>query len=129
MDTHAFTYLVKRTFRKYTPGGQAPNPSLLRSIFTTWLYSLRYDTEDGFLQQIKASSAKWKAHSERVAGAVYNKEQVYQKREFALLLSFCEEYAVRHAYDRQAASGGDAAAEEEDAEEKEEDEEKGAEWT
>jgi hypothetical protein len=25
---------------------------------------------------------------------------VYQKREFALLLSFCEEYAVRHAYDR-----------------------------
>ena len=100
MDTHAFTYFVKRTFRKYTPGGQAPNPSLLRSIFTTWLYSLRYDTEDDFLQQIKASSAKWKAHSERVAGAVYNKEQVYQKREFALLLSFCEEYAVRHAYDR-----------------------------
>ena len=97
MDTHSFTYWVKRTFRKYTPGGQAPNPSLLRSIFTTWLYSLRYDTEDDFLRQIKASSAKWKAHSERVAGAAYNKEQVYQKREFALLLSFCEEYAARHA--------------------------------
>ena len=63
MDTNAFTYWVKRTFRKYTPGGQAPNPSLLRSIFTTWLYSLRYDTEDDFLRQIKASSAKWKAHS------------------------------------------------------------------
>ena len=114
MDTHSFTYFVKRTFRKYTPGGQAPNPSLLRSIFTTWLYSLRYDTEDDFLQQIKASSAKWKAHSDRVAGAVYNKEQVYQKREFALLLSFCEEYATRHAYDRQSKDNENGEDEEAD---------------
>jgi hypothetical protein len=35
-------------------------------------------------------------------GAVYNKEQVYQKREFALLLSFCEEYAARHAHGGQS---------------------------
>ena len=112
MGTNSFTSFVKRTFRKYTPGGQAPNPSLLRSIFTTWLYSLRYDKEDDFLQKIKASSAKWKAHSQQVAGAVYNKEQVYQKREFALLLSFCEEYARRHAYDRQS---GDAETEEAEA--------------
>ena len=112
MGTTSFTSFVKRTFRKYTPGGQAPNPSLLRSIFTTWLYSLRYDKEDDLLQQIKASSAKWKAHSQQVAGAVYNKEQVYQKREFALLLSFCEEYARRHAYDRQS---GDAENEDKQA--------------
>ena len=39
---------------------------------------------------------------------MYNKEQVYQKREFALLLSFCEEYAVRHAYDHQGVVNGDA---------------------
>jgi hypothetical protein len=104
MDLTAFAQFVKRTFHKYTESGQAPNPSLLRSIFTTWLYSLRYDTEDHFLQQIKASSAKWKAHSERVAGTVYNKEQVYQKREFSLLLRFCEEYAERYAYDRPAES-------------------------
>jgi len=100
MSSTSFTTFVKHTFRKYTPGGQAPNPSLLRSIFTTWLYSLRYDTEDAFLQQIKASSAKWKAHSEHVAATVYNRELVYQQKEFALLLRFCEEYAKRYAYDR-----------------------------
>ena len=78
---HSF---VKQTFRKYTTvttHGQAHNPSLLRSIFTTWRYSLRYDTEDPFLQQIKASSTKWKAHSEHVAATVYNKELMYQKKE------------------------------------------------
>ena len=65
--------------------------------FTTWLYSLRYDAEDSFLQQIKASSAKWKAHSERVASTVYNKELVYQKKEFSQLLQFCELYAEQFA--------------------------------
>lgn len=64
------------------------------------LGSLRYDTEDAFLQQIKASSAKWEAHSEHVAATVYNRELVYQRKEFALLLRFCEEYAKRYAYDR-----------------------------
>jgi hypothetical protein len=101
MDSNSFAYWVKRTFCRYTEGGQAPNPSLLRSIYTTWLYSLRYDSEDPFLKQVKASSAKWKAHSERVAGVVYNKEMMYQKKEFALLLRFSEEYAERYSYDRQ----------------------------
>ena len=101
MSSTSFTSFVKQTFRKYTAEGRAPNPSLLRSIFTTWLYSLRYDTEDEFLAQIKASSAKWKAHSEHVAATVYNKESMYQKKEFALLLRFCEQYAQRYAYDRQ----------------------------
>ena len=108
MSSTSFTSFVKQTFRKYTPDGRAPNPSLLRSIFTTWLYSLRYDTEDTFLQQIKASSAKWKAHSEHVAATVYNKEAVYQKKEFALLLRFCERYAQRYAYDRQGEEGEEA---------------------
>ena len=85
MDCTAFNHFVKNTFQKYTENQKAPNPSLLRSIFTTWLYSLRYDTEDSFLQQIKSSSAKWKAHSEQIAATVYNKELVYQKKEFSLL--------------------------------------------
>ena len=100
MDPTSFSVFVKQTVQKYTEGGRAPNPSLLRSIFTTWLYGIRYDVEDAFLQQIKASSAQWKAHSEQVASTVYNKELVYQKKEFALLLQFCEKYAERFAHDR-----------------------------
>jgi hypothetical protein len=95
----SFTRFVKATFVKYLEGGQAPNPTLLRSIFTTWLYGLRYDTEDVFVQQIKASSAKWKAHSEQVAASVYNKELVYQHQAFTQLLLFCEAYSARFAYD------------------------------
>ena len=95
----SFTRFVKATFAKYLDGGQAPNPTLLRSIFTTWLYGLRYDTEDVFLQQIKASSAKWKAHSEQVAATVYNKELIYQHKAFAQLLLFCEAYSARFVYD------------------------------
>ena len=37
----SFTSFVKATFAKYLDGGQAPNPTLLRSIFTTWLYGLQ----------------------------------------------------------------------------------------
>ncbi len=96
----SFTMLVKATFRKYTDRNKGPNPSLLRSIFTTWLYGLRYDTDDAFLQEIKSSSARWKAHSEQVASTVYNKELVYQQKEFAQLLLFCEAYSERYAYDR-----------------------------
>ena len=99
MNPTPFTKFVKATFGKYTEGGKAPNPSLLRSIFTTWLYGLRYDTEDTFLAQIKASSARWKAHTEQIAATVYNKELVYQQREFAVLLQFCEAYSSRYAYD------------------------------
>ena len=95
----SFTNYVKTTFGKYTDNGRSPNPSLLRSIFTTWLYGLRYDTEDEFLQQIKASSARWKAHSEQIAAAVYNRELIYQHREFAVLLRFCEQYSSRFNYD------------------------------
>ena len=73
-----FTSFVKTTSSKYTEGGKGPNPSLLRSIFTTWLYVLQYDTEDAFLQEIKASSAKWKAHSEQMAATVCNKDLIYQ---------------------------------------------------
>ena len=97
---NVFTSFVKTTFSKYTEGGKGPNPSLLRSIFTTWLYGLRYDTEDTFLQEIKASSAKWKAHSEQMAATVYDKDIVYQQKVFAQLLLFCETYSERFAYDR-----------------------------
>jgi hypothetical protein len=76
-----------------------PNPSLLRSIFTTWLYGIQYDTEDAFLQQIKASSARWKAHSEQIAATVYNRELIYQHQEFAVLLRFCELYSSRFSHD------------------------------
>src|SRR6185437_3875951 len=93
-----FTSFVKTTFQKYTENQKAPNPSLLRSIFTTWLYSLQYDTEDTFLQRIKSSSAKWKAHSEQMAATVYNKELVYQTKEFSQLLHFCELYAEQFSY-------------------------------
>ena len=99
MPPTRFTTFVKTTFAKYTEDAKAPNPSLLRSIFTTWLYGLRYDTEDAFLAQIKASSAQWKAHSEQIAATVYNKQLVYQQREFAVLLKFCEVYSSRFAYD------------------------------
>ncbi len=107
MSPTGFTNFVKTTFGKYTEGGKAPNPSLLRSIFTTWLYGLRYDTEDAFLAQIKASSAQWKAHSEQIAATVYNKQLVYQQREFAVLLKFCEAYSGRFAYDGASQSNGD----------------------
>ena len=100
MGPTPFTSFVKATFRKYTDTKKGPNPSLLRSIFTTWLYGLRYDTEDSFLQEIKMSSAKWKAHTELVAGTVYNKELIYQQQQFAQLLIFCESYSERYAYDR-----------------------------
>ena len=103
----SFTNYVKTTFGKYTDNGRSPNPSLLRSIFTTWLYGLRYDTEDEFLQQIKASSARWKAHSEQIAATVYNRELIYQHREFAVLLRFCEQYSGRFNYDGGAAGIGD----------------------
>ena len=112
----SFTSYVKSTFGKYCEGGRTPNPSLLRSIFTTWLYGLRYDTEDGFLQEIKSSSARWKAHSEQVARTVYNKELVYQQKEFRLLLQFCEAYSARHAYDRPAST--DNASTDSDGEER-----------
>ena len=102
MGPTAFTSFVKATFSKYTDNGKGPNPSLLRSIFTTWLYGLQYDTEDAFLQEIKASSAKWKAHSEQMASSVYNKDVIYQHKVFAQLLLFCETYSERYAYDRQA---------------------------
>ena len=95
----SFTTFVKTTFGKYTDSGRSPNPSLLRSIFTTWLYGIRYDTEDAFLQQIKASSARWKAHSEQIAATVYNRELIYQQQEFAVLLRFCELYSSRFSYD------------------------------
>jgi Chromo (CHRromatin Organisation MOdifier) domain len=104
MDCTAFNHFVKNTFQKYTENHKAPNPSLLRSIFTTWLYSLRYDTEDSFLQQIKSSSAKWKAHSEQIAATVYNKELVYQKKEFSQLLHFCEVYAEQFSPQRNTSS-------------------------
>ena len=104
MDCTAFNHFVKNTFQKYTENQKAPNPSLLRSIFTTWLYSLRYDTEDSFLQQIKSSSAKWKAHSEQIAATVYNKELVYQKKEFSQLLHFCEVYAEQFSPQRNTSS-------------------------
>jgi integrase len=100
MGPNVFTSFVKTTFSKYTEAGKGPNPSLLRSIFTTWLYGLRYDTEDTFLQEIKASSAKWKAHSEQMAATVYNKDVVYQQKAFAQLLLFCETYSERYAYNR-----------------------------
>ena len=102
MGPTAFTTFVKLTFSKYTDTGKGPNPSLLRSIFTTWLYGLQYDTEDPFLQEIKASSAKWKAHSEQMAATVYNKDVIYQHKVFARLLLFCETYSERYAYNRQA---------------------------
>ena len=111
MSPTGFTGFVKKTFGKYTEGGKAPNPSLLRSIFTTWLYGLRYDTEDAFLAQIKASSAQWKAHSEQIAATVYNKQLVYQHREFAALLRFCEAYSGRFAYDAASDADGNAADE------------------
>ena len=95
-----FTNFVKATFQKHTDSGKGPNPSLLRSIFTTWLYGLQYDTEDTFLQEIKSSSAKWKAHTELVASSVYNKELIYQQQQFNQLLVFCESYSDRFAYDR-----------------------------
>ena len=98
----SFTSLVKTTFGKYTDSGRSPNPSLLRSIFTTWLYGIQYDTEDAFLQQIKASSARWKAHSEQIAATVYNRELIYQHKEFAVLLRFCELYSSRFSYDGDA---------------------------
>ena len=101
MGPTSFTSFVKLTFSKYTDSGRGPNPSLLRSIFTTWLYGLQYDTEDPFLQEIKASSAKWKAHSEQMAVTVYNKDVIYQHKAFAQLLLFCETYSERFAYDRQ----------------------------
>ena len=101
MGPTAFTSFVKLTFSRYTDGGKGPNPSLLRSIFTTWLYGLQYDTEDAFLQEIKASSAKWKAHSEQIAATVYNKDVIYQHKVFAQLLLFCETYSERYAYNRQ----------------------------
>ena len=104
MGPTAFTSFVKQTFSKYSEGGKGPNPSLLRSIFTTWLYGLQYDTEDAFLQEIKASSAKWKAHSEQMAATVYNKDIMYQQKAFAQLLLFCETYSARYAYDGQAAA-------------------------
>ena len=104
MSPGVFTSFVKATFSKYTEGGKGPNPSLLRSIFTTWLYGLQYDTEDAFLQEIKASSAKWKAHSEQMAATVYNKDLIYQHKAFAQLLLFCERYSQRYAYDRQASA-------------------------
>ena len=97
-----FTNFVKATFQKHTDSGKGPNPSLLRSIFTTWLYGLQYDTEDTFLQEIKSSSAKWKAHTEFVASTVYNKEWIYQQKQFNQLLIFCESYSDRFAYDRGA---------------------------
>ncbi len=100
MSPTPFTNFVKATCQKYTDNGKGPNPSLLRSIFTTWLYGLRYDTEDTFLQEIKSSSAKWKAHTELVASTVYNKELVYQQKQFNQLLAFCESYSDRFAYDR-----------------------------
>ncbi len=102
MAPTGFTLFVKTTFGKYTEGGKTPNPSLLRSIFTTWLYGLQYDSDDTYLQEIKASSAQYKAHSEMVARTVYNKELVYQAKQFAQLLSFCERYSERFAYDRSA---------------------------
>ena len=102
MSPGVFTSFVKTTFSKYTEGGKGPNPSLLRSIFTTWLYGLQYDTEDAFLQEIKASSAKWKAHSEQMAATVYNKDLIYQHKAFAQLLLFCETYSERYAYDRRS---------------------------
>ena len=107
MSPTGFTTFVKTTFAKHTENGEAPNPSLLRSIFTTWLYGLRYDTEDAFLAQIKASSAQWKAHSEQIAATVYNKQLVYQQREFAALLRFCEAYSSRFAYDAADGAAGD----------------------
>ena len=103
----SFTNYVKTTFGKYTDSDRCPNPSLLRSIFTTWLYGIRYDTEDEFLQQIKASSARWKAHSEQIAATVYNRELIYQHRKFAVLLRFCEQYSSRFSYDGGAAGTGD----------------------
>ena len=102
MGPTAFTTFVKLTFSKYTDTGKGPNPSLLRSIFTTWLYGLQYDAEDAFLQEIKASSAKWKAHSEQMAATVYNKDVIYQHKVFAQLLLFCEMYSQRYSYNRQA---------------------------
>jgi hypothetical protein len=102
MGPTSFTLFVKTTFGKYTEGGKTPNPSLLRSIFTTWLYGLQYDSEDKYLQEIKASSAQYKAHSEMMARTVYNKELVYQAKQFAQLLLFCERYSERFAYDRVA---------------------------
>ena len=96
----SFTSFVKTTFAQYVDGGRQPNPTLLRSIFTTWLYGLQFDTEDVFLQQIKASSAQWKAHSEQIAATVYNKELIYQHKVFAQLLIFCESYSARFAHDR-----------------------------
>ena len=101
MGPTGFTLFVKTTFGKYTEGGKTPNPSLLRSIFTTWLYGLQYDSqEDAYLREIKASSAQYKAHSEMMARTVYNKELVYQAKRFAQLLLFCERYSERFAYDR-----------------------------
>ena len=93
MSPTPFTNFVKATFQKYTDNGKGPNPSLLRSIFTTWLYGLRYDTEDAFLQEIKSSSARWKAHTELIASTVYNKELIYQQKQFNQLLIFCESYS------------------------------------
>ena len=102
MQSTGFTLSVKTSFGKYTEGGKTPNPSLLRSIFTTWLYGLQYDSENKYLQEIKASSAQYKTHSEMMACTVYNKELVYQAKRFAQLLSFCERYSERFAYDRHA---------------------------
>jgi Chromo (CHRromatin Organisation MOdifier) domain len=111
----SFTGYVKTTFGKYTDSGRSPNPSLLRSIFTTWLYGIQYDTEDAFLQQIKASSARWKAHSEQIAATVYNRDLIYQHREFAVLLRFCELYSSRFSYDKDANGvGNDAILADED---------------
>ena len=106
MAPTGFTLFVKTTFGKYTENGKTPNPSLLRSIFTTWLYGLQYDSEDKYLQEIKASSAQYKAHSEVMARTVYNKELVYQAKQFAQLLMFCERYSERFAYDRRALGEG-----------------------
>ncbi len=86
LDSSGFTSFVKASFAKFTPNGEAPCPTLLRSAFIT---ALREDSQDPELLQSAAVAQK---HSIQMQGSdTYNLD--VHVRATAKAMAWCESYA------------------------------------
>ena len=85
-------------------GPRQPPPSLLRSIFVTWLNSLPYADDREFLVELQQSAAEFQTHTLATANAVYDADVVSYERLLALT-RVCERFAERVAL---ADGGGQA---------------------
>jgi len=96
-SSSAWTEFAKRAWREFAivdGRRRRPPPSLLRTIFVTWLNGIPYNEEDvSFLQQLQQSAADFQTHALATANSLYDKDaQSYDR--MLKLTELCEQFST-----------------------------------